>query len=231
VALHLLGGDVGILSRGRDGFTASTINARTREELVRALAALNDSWIGAGQRISPRLLCDLLRFTGDQATEYFESLDPYSPGELVSWAGPLPAPNWLGVGREYTERWHHQQHIRAALGRPGFDDVRFLKPALEIFVRALPETYRSVDVPDGTSVAVQISGDSGDRWLVVRERQRWVLYMGAAERPHATVVIPEQTAWKLFTRWEPTQQALLESQIGGDPALARRVFETTAVIA
>jgi hypothetical protein len=150
---------------------------------------------------------------------------------VVSWAGPRPAPNWLGVGCEYTERWHHQQHIRAALGRPGLDDVRFLRPALEIFVRALPEMYRSVDVPDGTSVAVQISGGSGDRWVLVREPRRWVLYTGAAERPHATVVIPEQTAWKLFTRWEPKNQALLESQIGGDPALARRVFDTTAVIA
>lgn len=231
VALHLLGGDVGILSRGRDRFTASTINARTREDLVQALAALNDSWIGAGQRISPRLLCDLLRFTGEQATEHFQSLDPYAPGEIVSWAGPLRAPNWLGIGQEYTERWHHQQHIRAALRRPGFDGPDYLKPALDIFVRALPETYRSVDAPEGTSVAVTISGDSGDHWLLVREGQTWNLYTGTAEHPTAAVVIPQQAAWKLFTRWMPKEQALMEAQTSGDSAFARRVFDTTAVIA
>ena len=231
VALHLLGGDVGILSRGRDGFTASTIHARTREELVQALAAQNDSWISAGQRMSPRLLCDLLRLTGDQATRYFESLDPSAPGEVVSWAGPLPAPNWLGVGREYTERWHHQQHIREALGRPGLDDARYLRPALEIFMRALPEAYRAVDAPEGTSVAVTISGDSGDHWFVVRERQTWELHVGTVERPAAAVVIPQQSAWRLFTRWMPKEQARRESDVRGDPALAEPVFATTAVIA
>jgi len=230
VALHLLGDDVGVLSRGRDRFTASTIHAGSRAELVEALAAQNDSWIAAGQRISPQLLCDLLRFTGDQATRYFASLDPSAPGEVVSWAGPLPAPNWLCIGREYTERWHHQQHIREALAKPGFDDARYLKPALDIFMRALPETYRTVDAPEGTSVAVTISGDSGDRWLVVRE-QMWNLYTGTIQQPAALVVIPQPTAWKLFTRWTPKEQALLESEIRGDAALARRVFDTTSVIA
>jgi uncharacterized protein (TIGR03083 family) len=231
VALHLLGGDVGILSRGRDRFTVSTINAETRAELVRALAAQNDSWIDAGRRISPRLLCDLLRRTGEQATEYFESLDPSAPGERVSWAGPGPAPNWLGIGREYTERWHHQQHIREALGRPGFDDARYLRPALEIFMRALPQTYRAVDAPEGTSIAVTISGDSGDRWLVVREGQTWNLYKGTIEEPAAAVVIPHHVAWRLFTRWIPTEQARRESDVRGDATLAQRVFETTAVLA
>jgi uncharacterized protein (TIGR03083 family) len=231
VALHLLGGDVGILSRGRDGFTASNVNARTKEELVRGLKALNDSWIDAGQRISPPLLCDLLRFTGDQATRYFESLDPSAPGERVSWAGPQPAPNWLGIGREYTERWHHQQHIREAIGRPGFDDARYLKPALRLFMRALPEAYRGVEAPDGTAVAVTIAGESGDRWLLLREAQTWNLYTDTVERPDAAVVIPQQEAWKLFTRWLPKDEAFRGSEIRGDAALARRVFDTTAVIA
>lgn len=231
VALHLLGGDVGIISRGRDRFTASIIDARTKAELVQALKAQNDRWVAAGQRISPRLLCDLLRLTGDQATQYFESLDPSAPGEVVSWAGPLPAPNWLATGQEYTERWHHQQHIREALGRPGFDDAPYLKPALDIFMRALPETYRAIDAPGGTSVAVTIAGDSGGHWLLVRERETWNLYTGTMERPTAAVVLPQHLAWRLFTRWMPREHARMESELRGDVALAQRVFETTAVIA
>lgn len=231
VAVHLLGGDVGLLSRGRDGYAASIVNAQTREELVRGLKALNDSWITAGQRISPPLLRDLLRFTGEQVSRYVESLSPTAPGERVSWAGPQPAPNWLGIGREYTERWHHQQHIREAVGRPGFDDARYLRPALQIFMRALPEAYRGVDARDGTSVAVTISGQSGDQWLLLRETGAWNLYAEIVERPHAAVVIPQRTAWKLFTRWLPKDEALRESEIHGDAALGRRVFDTTAVVA
>ncbi len=231
VALHLLGGDVGVLSRGRDGFTQATIRAATRAELVAGLKTHNDLWIEAGRRLSPRLLCDLLRFTGEGAGAYFRSLDPLTPGDVVSWAGPESAPNWLGIGQEYTERWHHQQHIREALGRPGFDGPRHLRPALEIFVRALPETYRAVDAPDGTSITVTIAGDSGGAWSVVRENRTWVLHAGAVPEPKASVTVQQQIAWRLFTRWMPTGQARAESELRGDLSLAARVLETTAVIA
>ena len=230
-ALHLLGGDVGILSRGRDRCMQSRIEAATRAELVDALAAQNDLWIAAGRRMSPRLLCDLLRFTGDQTTAYFQSLDPDALGEVVSWAGPAPAPNWLDVGREYTERWHHQQHIREALRRPGLNDPRYLKPALEIFVRALPMTYLDVDAPDGASVTVTITGDSGGRWTLRREDRIWNLYTETAARPAASVAFPEQAAWKLFTRWMPVEEARASARVDGDLRLAAPVFNTTAVIA
>lgn len=231
VALHLLGGDTGVLSRLRDGHTASLIVARSRAELVRGLAALNDAWIAAARGISPRLLCDLLRFTGTQVAGYFETLDPTAAGEVVSWAGPEPAPNWLDIGREYTERWHHQEHIRAALGRPGLDAPRYLAPALAIFVRALPQTYRGVDAAEGTAVAVTISGESGGRWLVIRRAGAWRLEAGPREAADASVRIPEDVAWKLFTRWLPPDEAAGAVQLAGDETLARRVLDTTAVIA
>ena len=49
----------------------------------------------------------------------------------IDWAGPEPAPIWLHVAREYTERWVHQQHIRDAVGRPGLNERRWLGPVLE----------------------------------------------------------------------------------------------------
>lgn len=231
VALHLLGGDVGVLGRERDGFAVSRVTAASRQELVEALRTWNDAWVAACRRISPRLLCDLLHFTGRQVSDYVRSLDPHALGGTVSWAGPDSAPNWLCVGQEFTERWHHQQHIRAALGSAGLDDPRYLRPALDIFIRALPEAYRPIEAPEGTSVAVSIAGDSGSDWMLVRERRTWKLYAGRAGRPAAGVVIPQQAAWKLFTRWLPREEAARDSEVRGDPALALRVFETVAVIA
>lgn len=231
VALHLLGVDIGLLSRERDRFTVSNVDARTQRELVEALKILNDTWITAGRRISPHLLCDLLRFAGNQVNDYVQSLDAYALGEAVSWAGPDPAPNWFRIGREYTERWHHQQHIREAVERAGFENMRYLKPALDIFMRALPHTYRTVEAPAGTSVAVTISGDSGDRWLLAREQQAWNLYVGSTEHATAEVIIPQRAAWKLFTKWISKEEAFQESEIRGDSVLGQRVFDTAAVIA
>lgn len=231
VVLHLLGGDVGVLSRERDGYVAATPNVGGYRELVAFLKTQNDSWIDGTQRISPRLLCDLLRFTGMQVEAYFQSLDPHTLGGPVSWAGAEPTPNWFDIAREYTERWHHQQHIREGVEKPGYAEPRYLKPALDTFMRAMPYTYRDVDAEDGTTVEVTISGDTEGRWLLLRERGKWNLYLGQSKDADAAVVIPQEIAWRLFTKWFPRKEAIRLSEVRGDTALAGRVFDMTSVIA
>src|SRR5215472_9118862 len=134
VALHLLGGDVGILSRKRDGFTPSDISIRTWDDLVAFINQLNQTWLEATRRLSPRVVCDLLALTGPQVEAYFSSLDPLATGDEVSWVGPERAAVWLDLAREYTERWHHQQQVRDATGRPGVYERRLFAPVLEAFV-------------------------------------------------------------------------------------------------
>jgi hypothetical protein len=92
----------------------------------------------------------------------------------VTWAGPEPAPVWLDVAREYTERWHHHQQIRDALGRPALTAPRLFAPVLDTLVRALPHTFRDVQAPDGTHVKLTITGDAGGVWSLVRD-ERWSL--------------------------------------------------------
>lgn len=131
IALHLFGGDVGILSGKRDGLIASSTPFKTWGERVAWLNARNELWVSATRRISPRLLTDLLRFTGLQVCDFFASLDPFALGGPVSWAGPEPAPVWRDLAREYSERWYHQAQIREAVGAP---------PLLDAFARARPHT-------------------------------------------------------------------------------------------
>lgn len=90
-ALHLLGVDVGVLSRHRDRHEVSGARIDDPAQLVRFLKTHNDTWIGAASRISPRLLCDLLRFTGDQVSDYVQSLDPDAPAPAIS--GPRWRPS------------------------------------------------------------------------------------------------------------------------------------------
>lgn len=232
VAAHLLGGDVGILSRRRDGYTPSGRRIEGWQELVALINRLNAEWVTATRRLSPRLLVDLLRVTGEQVTAYFHTLDPAAIGDPVSWAGPDPAPVWLDLAREYTERWLHQQHIRLALEQPVLTSRRYLAPVLATFVHALPRAYREVPALPGTAVWVQIGGGAGGSWTVRRDDNGWKLYAGQDEQGEAsTVRLPSEVAWRLFTRGMEPDTVLAEIEITGDKSLGQKALDAVAIIA
>lgn len=230
VALHLLGVEVGNLSRRRDGY-ALDASITGWDELVTFINDWNQGWVQIARRISSRLLIDLLQFTGVQMCEYFRSLDPHAMGGAVSWVGPEPAPVWLDLAREYTERWHHQQHIRDAVGKPGLKQPRHFAPVLAAFVWALPRAFQPIRAAAGTAVTLTITGESGGQWSVLRDGEQWRLYEGAAEQPDAKVIVAEDTAWRLFTRELSQHTAREQLALHGDQALGLRVFEMVSIIA
>jgi uncharacterized protein (TIGR03083 family) len=231
LAAHLLGDDVGMLSGRRDAYGRASAPIASWAELVAFINSQNAEWVRTARRISPRLLCDLLRLTGAQVSVYFQSLDPYAIGGPVDWAGPGPAPVWLDLAREYTERWHHQQQIREAVGKPGLTEPRYLAPALDAFVRALPHTYREIEAADESLVALTISGAAGGTWFLLREGGRWELYLEAARQPDAAVVLGQDTAWKLFTKGISEEAAHAQATISGDQRLAAQILKMVSVIA
>jgi hypothetical protein len=230
VALHLLGGEIGNLSRRRDGH-ASSASLNNWEDLVTFVNDWNQGWVRASQRISPRLLIDLLEFTGAQLCDYFRSLDPFALGGSVSWAGPERAPVWLDLAREYTERWHHQQHIRDAAAKPGLKEPRYMGPVLSAFAYALPHTFRSTPAAEKTAVTLTITGASGGQWSVLRVGQEWKLYQGAPDHPGAEVILDQDIAWRLFTRGLAPSVARERMSLSGDQALGLRVLEMVSIIA
>ena len=231
VALHLLGGEVGILSRKRDGFSPGGDSIISWEELVALINDLNDTWVKATRRLSPRLLCDLLKLTGTQVCEYFATLDPFEVRGPVQWASDKPAPVWLDLAREYTERWHHQQQIRDAVGKPGLKEPRYFAPVIDAFVRALPRTYKEFHAKEGTLVALTVTGESGGRWFVLREKEGWNLYLDHDAEPAAEIVIDEETAWRLFTKGLTKDEARERVEIIGEATLALKALDMVSVIA
>ena len=169
VALHLLGVEIGNISSRRDqhnlGRTMSDWN-----ELVDYINIWNQEWVDVSGRISSPLLIELLDYVGEKAYEYFRSLDPFEIGGSISWAGTEPQPVWLDIAREYTERWHQQQHIRDAVKKPGLKEPKFLSPVLETFAWALPYTFRHVSEPDGTSITLSVSGERSFNWVMSLNR-------------------------------------------------------------
>ncbi len=231
VALHLLGDDVGILSSRRDGYSIYT-EIDSWESLVLFINLSNQKWIDGLQRISPRLIKDFLSLTGPQVCEVFEKLDPYAIGGSVDWAGPEPAPVWLDLAREYTERWHHQQHIREAVGLPLLTQPRYLAPVLETFVFAFPHTYRNVEAEPGSTISLTIGGPAGNRWYIQRWDKTWELHQGKPEtQPLADITLDQDTAWRLFSNGLDRETARQRIVFEGDEVLALKVLEMVSILA
>jgi uncharacterized protein (TIGR03083 family) len=235
VAAHLLGDDIGRLSWGRDGYVnpafAAGLDVATLPGLVAAIDRQNAVWVTGARRISPGLLIELLAMTGELTEAYFTSLDMTALGMPVDWAGPEPAPVWLDVAREYTERWVHQQHIRDAVGKPGLKERRWFAPVLDAFVRGLPRALRNAPAANGAALRLTIAGDSGGEWIALRHKGNWMLGTAPGMSVDAMVELDEDYAWRLFTKGISKEEARRSARIEGDEALAEQALETVSILA
>ena len=232
VAAHLLDGDLRKLSAYRDGhIPAPAEPLRSYEDVVRFLDGLNAEWVAAARRLSPRMLVELLAFTGPIVCELVRGLPPHEPSLFpVGWAGESESENWFDIGREYTERWHHQMQIRDAVGAPGLLERRWLHPLLDLSFRALPHAYRATGAADGTTVLVRVTGEAGGTWSLVREGDVWGLYRGTAAAAMTEVSLDPDTVWRLLYNALPGSEARRRAQIDGNAALAEPLFAMRSVM-
>lgn len=231
VAAHLLGDDIGKLSAARDGHRAGWFAVDSWAELVTAINGANEQWVRALTRMSPQVLCEFLGSTGQQVATFVATLDPHAMGGAVDWAGSEPAPVWLDLAREYTERWHHQQHIRDAVGKPGMTEPRYLHPILDTFLRALPHTFRTVDADPETLIRFQVTGPAGGDWFLLRAAARWQLYAATDRQPTTTVTLDEESTWRLLTRGIDPQTAKARLLVQGDEQLGTHFLNAVSIIA
>lgn len=230
---HLLDTDMRRLSAQRDGFLPGLAEPpATYADLIGLLDRLNAEWVTAAQRLSPQLLIELLDFVAPQVHRLFAALDPMAPAHVgVAWAGEAESRNWFDIAREYTEKWHHQQHIREAVGAPLLTDRRWLHPALDTFLRGLPHTYRDVAAVAGTSLVVAISGAAGGEWTLTRTAEGWRLYAEADPAPASLVQLDQDTAWRLFTKGITPVEAQTRAVIAGDAHLGVQALALLGIMA
>jgi hypothetical protein len=166
---------------------------------------------------------------------FIASLDPDAPALFpVAWAGESRSDNRLDTAREYSERWHHQMQIRAAVGVRGRPEVllapKYLGPLLDTSVRALPHAYRALPAPDGTSLVLRASGASARAWTLRREAGEWRLYGGAVERSDARVSGDADVLWRLFFNALPEAAASSALTIDGPPQLVAPLLRARSVM-
>lgn len=234
VAAHLLDGNLRSLSMLRDGyFGEKPDNIQSYEDLVGFLNQLNATWVTAMKRISPGVLIALLETSGKQYIEMLKTLKPFEKATFsVAWAGEQESYNWFHIAREYTEKWHHQQQIRLAVGQEQrlYNKV-FYFPYLDTSMRALPHHYRTVLANEGTLIKIQVTGEGGGEWFLYRNAQQWTLVEDCDLRPACEIKIDGEIAWRMFTKGIARQTAENQVVISGDLGLGSKIFGMLAVMA
>ena len=231
VAAHLLDTQLRKLSLARDGYVAERPDLSKDDGLVNFINQLNAGGVGIFRRLSPQVLIDLMRLASKQSIEYHDSLDPHADAVFaVSWAGESKSKNWFDTARELTERWHHQQQIRQAVNKPGIMTREFYYPVLDTFMRALPYGYRRVAAAPGSMAQFNVTGDCGDSWYLYRHDSDWTLSASPVGKKIAETTIPQEIAWRIFTKGIDRQSALREIDVSGEQDICAHILNVRAIV-
>jgi hypothetical protein len=234
VAAHLLDGNMRALSMLRDHyFGEKPENIDTYPDLVRYLNRLNADWVHAMKRVSPHVLIELLEITGKEYSMLMNNLNPFEKALFsVAWAGENESENWFHIAREYTEKYHHQQQIRLAVGK---EEVLLKKelyfPFLDTSLRALPHHYQAINAEVGDVIQVTISGESGGDWYLYQNEEKWILVTECKLIPICHISIGQEIAWRLFTKGISREEAELLVNIDGEKSYGSRIIDMLAVMA
>ena len=232
VLAHLVDTAFRRLSLDRDGHEWRPPDPpRGEADLAAFINRVNGEWVEVAARLSPRALIDLYALASLQLAAYVETVPLDAPARFpVSWAGETESQAWFDIGREFTEVWHHQMQIRAAVGAPPPDHPEWLRAVLQLAVRALPHAYRSLDAAPGTTIVIDVTGQSGGRWTLRRETGRWAILQGPGPGPAARATISEDRAWLLFFNAIPESEAAAALAADGDQRLLAPLMRARSVI-
>ena len=149
IASHILGDDLSLLSRQRDGAVQGLVLMAERmpgADFRSLLDGFNDQWVETTRFMSVPLLLHLLDLAGEWTHRYYREVDPNTSGEPVLLFGAAvggTSPFWHAIAREYLERWVHHSQIRRALDLGSLSDPPFLETG-----HAIVSTVAGAPTPD-----------------------------------------------------------------------------------
>ncbi len=231
VAAHLLDTQVRKLAAARHGYKPEDSKKLSPEKLVALIDHLNAEGVRAYSQLSPDELISRMVAASRESAEYHQSLDPFAPAMFsVSWAGEEKSANWFDIAREFTERWHHQQQIRIAVDKPGIMTREFYYPVLDCFLRALPYAYRTVPGKPGTLAQFNIAGECGGSWYLFRDGEMWRLVSSAYGEKVSETTIPQEIAWRIFTKGIARDAALAQLHVTGDTEIGLHILGMVSIV-
>jgi uncharacterized protein (TIGR03083 family) len=232
VAAHLLDTQLRKLSRVRDGYApGSPPSFASHDDFLAFIDRLNREGVEMYGRLSPAVLISMMEIASRESAAFHQALDPMAEaGFGVSWAGETKSLNWFDTARELTERWHHQQQIRLATSRSGIMTRELYYPVLDCFMRALPFKYRDRPGEAGTHLRVNVSGECGGSWFLYRDEERWVQVETPEGRQASETTIPQDIAWRIFTKGIDRESAAAQVSVTGDRGLGAHVLSMVAIV-
>ncbi|MET0459022.1 MAG: maleylpyruvate isomerase N-terminal domain-containing protein [Ilumatobacteraceae bacterium] len=227
---HLLGDDLHLIASHRDGHVgAQPPHGADEHRFIAWLDELQEGWVTAAARLSPRLVVELLAWCGPQVADLMAAGDPDAVTARVSWAGDGLAPVWLDRTRELSEYWIHRQQLLAAFGRTPDHRADVLGPVLDGLRWAYP--YRLAEVPAdaGDTAVVEVRGEVARTWFLEANGTGWRLADELSGPVVARAVLSTDQAWRLLTNNLPPAE-LDELDLSGDPAVVDVLRRTRAII-
>lgn len=232
VVAHLLDGNIRILSMLHDGYSGEKPNIQSYKDLVDYLNTLNADWVKAMKRVSPEVLILLYQTTRKLYCDYYASLNPFDIAPFsVAWAGESESKNWMHIAREYTEKFLHQQQIRDAVAKPGIMTQEFFYPFIDIFMLALPYTYRDTIAENGTIIKLTVTSDIGGSWFLILENNKWILSKENNKTTTAEISIDPNDAWVLFSKSIRPEHIRHKINITGNEKLGEIALTMISVMA
>lgn len=234
IATHLLDGNLRTLSMLRDGyFGESPGEINGYQDLVNYLNKLNADWIKGMKRLSPKVLITLLESSGKEYCEFLNTLDPFEKAEFsVGWAGETVSQNWFHIAREYTEKWHHQQQIRLAVGKEEILLTKeFYDPFLRTSLRALPFHYRNFEGIEGEIIKIAVGTEVDWNWWLLFTSNSWELISSPEIHPVCEINLPKEIAWRIFTKGISKIEAKSKLTISGKQEYGEKILDMLTVMA
>jgi uncharacterized protein (TIGR03083 family) len=225
---HLAGDDLGFLARHRDAYYG-TPGPPGETEFIAWLDGMQDEWVRAARRLSPRIVADLLAWSGPQVAAALRAEDPRARSASVSWAGTGPVPAWLDQARELSEYWIHRQQLLAALGRPSDLRADLAGPVLDGLRWAYPFRLGQAPAQPGHSVTISVTGPVTVTWHLMATPAGWEFRGVPGTRLVATLEMTTEQAWRLLTNNLPSadRSGIAAS---GDQAVLGILLQTRAII-
>jgi uncharacterized protein (TIGR03083 family) len=227
---HLAGDDLGFLARHRDGYRGTPgPDHASEEEFVTWLDAMQDAWVTGTRRMSPRVVTDLLAWSGPQVAETLRAQDPSARTASVSWAGTGPVPVWLDQLRELSEYWIHRQQLLQAVDRPSDLRADLAGPVIDGLRWAYPFRLGQVPGEPGDTVTISVSGPVDRTWFLVATPAGWEFRDQPGSRGVAAMSVTTEQAWRGLTSNLPAAE---RSRItaAGDATVLTVLDRTRAII-
>jgi uncharacterized protein (TIGR03083 family) len=231
VAAHLLDTQIRKLAAARHGYKPENSKKLSPTRLLMLINSLNAEGVRQYSRLQPDDLISRMEAASRESAEYHQALDPFGTAIFpVSWAGEQESANWFDTAREFTERWHHQQQIRVAVNKPGILTREFYFPVLDCFMRALPYAYRSVEAKPGSVAQFNISGECGGSWYLFRDGDAWMLIASPAGEKISETTIPQEIAWRIFTKGILPEEARTQALVSGDELVGIHILKMISIV-